>query len=340
MKALVYKGPGVVALEDRTDPHPGAGEVVVAVRTVGICGSDIHGFSGTTGRRAPGIIMGHEVAGVVVGHGPGVARPRTGSRVAVFPIVSCQKCVACRRGRPQICAHRRVLGVQVPGAFAEYVVVPAANCRPLRRTTSFAQGALAEPLAVGLHAVALARGRRGEPAAILGAGGIGLCALLAFRHRGVSPVYVTDLVPERLALADALGGVAVNARDVDPVERILTHVGPLDCVIDAVGSAATLRQALALTSAGGRVVIVGMGSPIVDFPLYDLITQERVVVGSYAYTAREYARAVTLINRGRPDVTPLIGRTYALPDLPDLFPRLLRGEITAPRVVVGVGGGS
>jgi L-iditol 2-dehydrogenase len=337
VKALVYKGPGVVALEDHTTPRPGAGEVLVAVRAVGVCGSDIHGFSGTTGRRAPGIVMGHEVAGVVMGGGPGAARPRPGSRVAVFPIVSCHRCEACRRGRPQVCADRRVLGVQLPGAFAEYLVVPARNCRPLRPTVSFARGALAEPLAVGLHAVALAAGRRGRPAAVLGAGGIGLCALLAFRLRGVSPVYVTDLVPERLALAKALGGIPVDAREADPVERILAHAGPLAGVVDAVGNAATLRQALALAAAGGRVVVVGMGSPTVDLPLFDLITYERVLVGSYAYTAREYARAVTFINRGLPDVARLIGQTCGLPDLPEILPRLLRGEITVPRVVVSIG---
>ncbi len=337
MKALVYQGPGVVALEDQAVPRPGAGEVLIAVRAVGICGSDVHGFSGTTGRRAPGIVMGHEVAGIVVEGGPGVTRPRPGSRVAVFPIVSCHRCGACRRGWPQICAARRVLGVELPGAFAEYLVVPARNCRLLRPAVPFARAALAEPLAVGLHAVALAAGRSGRPAAVLGAGGIGLCALLAFRLRGVSPVYVTDLVPERLALAKALGGIPVSAREADPVDRILAHTGPLTGVVDAVGSAATLRQALALAAAGGRVVVVGMGSPTVDLPLYDLITRERVLVGSYAYTAREYAHAVTLINRGHPDLAPLIGRTCALPDLPEILPRLLRGEITAPRVVVAIG---
>ncbi|HEX4836808.1 MAG TPA: alcohol dehydrogenase catalytic domain-containing protein [bacterium] len=339
MKAVVYKGPGVVALEEHADPHPGAGEVLVAVRAVGICGSDIHGFSGATGRRAPGIVMGHEVAGVVVGRGPGVARPRPGSRAAIFPILSCHRCDACLRGQPQVCGRRRVLGVQIPGAFSEYLVVPAGNCRPLRRTTQFAEGALAEPLAVGLHAVALAGVRRGMPAAVLGAGGIGLCVLLAYRLRGASPVFVTDLVPERLAVAEALGGIPVRARDADPVDRILRDAGPLEGVVDAVGSAGTLRQALALASSGGRVVVVGMGAPTVELPLYDLITQERVLVGSYAYTAREYARAVTLINRGRLDVTPLIGRTCALSDLPEVLPRILRGEITVPRVVVGVGNG-
>lgn len=151
-------------------------------------------------------------------------------------------------------------------------------------------------------------------------------------------MYITDLVPERLALAEALGGVPVNARDADPVRTILEAAGPLGCVVDAVGSTATLRQALALAPPGGRVVVVGMGSPTVDLPLYELITRERVLLGSYAYTAREYTRAVRLINSGHPDVTPLIGRTCVLPDLPGLLPRMLRGEITVPRVVVAIGG--
>lgn len=337
MKALVYKGPGAVAIEEQPDPRPGPGEVVVAVRAVGVCGSDIHGFTGRTGRRAPGQVMGHEAAGVVVSHGPGAERPREGSRVAIFPILSCHRCDACLQGQPQVCADRRVLGVQVPGAYAEYMVVPAGNCRAMRRTTSFAQAALAEPLAVGLHAAALSGVRRGDISAVLGAGGIGLCTLLACRLRGASRIYVTDIMPERLALVEALGGIPISARDADPVERILREAGPLGRVIDAVGDTATLRQALALAAAGGRIVVVGMGSPQVELPLYDLITREREVAGAYAYTAREYARAVTLINRRRVDLTLLIGRTCALPDLPDIFPRLVRGEISAPRVVVGIG---
>ncbi len=337
MKALVYKGPGIVALEDQAEPRPGPGEVLVAVRAVGVCGSDIHGYTGATGRRTPGAVMGHEVAGVVAARGAGVDKPRQGSRVAIFPIVACARCEACMQGQAHLCASRRVLGVEAPGAYAEYVTVPAGNCRPLRRTASFAQGALAEPLAVGLHAVALAGVRRGDAVAVLGAGGIGLCALLACRLRGASPVYVTDIVAERLAMAEALGGVPVSARDGDPVARILQAGDAPRAVVDAVGVAGTLRQALALAPAGGRIVVVGMGSPHVEFPLYELITRERTVVGSYAYTAREHAQAVRLINRRRIDVTPLIGRTCALPDLPDLFPRLARGEIHAPRVVVGIG---
>jgi len=230
-----------------------------------------------------------------------------------------------------------VLGVNAPGAFAEYMVAPARNCLRLRKTTAFAQGALAEPLAVGLQAVALAGVRRGEAVAVLGAGGIGVCALLACRLRGVRPVYVTDAIPERLAIAEALGGTPVSIRDADPVQRILTEAGPLRSVVDAVGITETLRQALALTGPGGRIVIVGMGAPRVDLPLYDLITQERTLWGAYAYTSAEYARAVSLINRRRIDVTPLIGRTCALSDLPDLFPRLQQGGIAALRVVVGIG---
>lgn len=338
MKALVYKGPGIVALEDQVEPRPGPGEVLVAVRAVGVCGSDIHGYTGATGRRTPGGVMGHEVAGVVAERGPGVDKPRQGSRVAIFPIVACARCEACMRGQTHLCPSRRVLGVEAPGAYAEYVTVPAGNCRPLRRTASFAQGALAEPLAVGLHAVALAGVRRGDAVAVLGAGGIGLCALLACRLRGASPVYVTDIVAERLAMVEALGGVPVSARDGDPVARILDQAGGGPrAVVDAVGVTGTLRQALALAPAGGRIVVVGMGSPHVEFPLYDLITRERTVVGSYAYTAREHAQAVRLINRRRIDVTPLIGRICALPELSDLFPRLARGEIHAPRVVVAIG---
>ncbi len=335
MKALVYQGPGRVEIVDQGIPQPGPEEVLVAVRAAGVCGSDVHGFTGVTGRRAPGLVMGHEAAGEVVAHGEGVDRPRRGSRVALFPIVACGRCPACWRGQSQQCPHRRVLGVDRPGAFAEYVVVPARNCRPIGRRTPFAHAALAEPLAVGLHATALAGIRPGEPVAVLGAGGIGLCAVVACHLRGAGPVYVTDLLPERLAVAEALGAVPLEARPGDgglpPGPQ-----GRLARVIDTVGTSSTLEQALVLTSPGGRVVVVGMGSPEARLPVYELITQERVLVGSYAYTAREYDRAVRHIARRRVDMTPLIGRTCGLEDLPEVFPRLARGEITSPRVVATV----
>jgi len=339
VKAVVYQGPGRLVLEERGEPAPGPGEVVVAVRAAGICGSDIHGASGRTGRRAPGLVMGHEIAGVVAVRGAGVERPRLGARVAVFPMLTCGVCEACRRGATQRCAQRRLIGVDTPGGFAESVVAPAANCVPLARGTTFAQGALAEPLAVGMHAAAVAGVRRGETVAVLGAGAIGLCVLLACRRRGARRVFITDVVPERLALAEALGGVAVSARDGDVVSRIVAEAGPIPRIVDAVGRDETLRTALALAAVGGRIALVGVDSPQVELPLHELVTRERTLAGVYAYTAREYGRAVRLINARRVDVTPLAGRTCRLDDLPELFPGLQRGEVAAPRVVVDLGGG-
>lgn len=338
MKAAVFKGPGVMAVETCPDPRPGPGEVLVAVRAVGVCGSDVHGFAGRSGRRAPGLVMGHEIAGEIVERGAGVERPRPGRRVAVLPLVACGRCETCRRGAPHLCPHRHLLGLDLPGAYAEYVVAPAGNCRPVRRGVALAHAALAEPLAVGLHAAAQAGVGWGDTVVVLGAGGIGLCALLACRQRGAAKVYVTDVVPERLTVAEALGGIPARVDGGDPVEWIRSAAGESPRrVIDAVGATATLRQALALIAPGGRVVVVGMGEPEVSLPLYDLITREHVLIGAYAYTPREYARAVTLINRRRVDLTLLVGRTCALADLPDLLPRMVRGEVTAPRVVVGIG---
>ena len=339
MKALVYRGPGVLVVEDRVEPSPGTGEVVVAVRAAGICGSDIHGAAGRTGRRTPGLVMGHELAGVVVAQGAGVDRPRRGARVAVYPMLACGECDPCRAGARQRCERRRVIGVDLPGGYAEYVAVPAANCWQLRRGTTLAQGALAEPLAVGLHATSVAGVRRGDTVAVLGAGAIGLCVLLACQRRGARRVFVTDLVPERLALAEALGGIPGSAAGDDVADRIAPAAGPLTRVIDAVGRSETVRTALAIAAAGGRVAVVGMDSPQVELPLFELVVGERTLAGVYAYTPREYARAVRLINTRRVDVTPLIGRTCALGDLPDLFVRLQRGEVAAPRVVADIGGG-
>ena len=281
--------------------------------------------------------MGHELAGVVVDRGPGVDWPAAGARVAVFPMLTCSECAACRHGTPELCERRRLLGIDLPGAYAEYVVVPAANCLALRRGTTFAQGALAEPLAVGLHATAIAGVRRGDVIAVLGAGGIGLCTLLACRLRGAARVFVTEIVPERLAVAEALGATAISARDGDAADRITVAAGAPRRVVDTVGRDETIREALRLVAAGGRVAVVGLAKAQVAVRLDDLVTHERVLAGACAYTPAEYARAVRLINRRRVDVTPLIGRTCTLDDLPALFPQLMRGEVAAPRVVVGVG---
>jgi L-iditol 2-dehydrogenase len=336
MRALVWHGPHDLRLEEVAEPRTESGEALVKVSAVGICGSDIHGYSGASGRRAPGTVMGHELSGTIErADGPGA--PAAGRRVAVNPLTTDGDCPYCRQGLPHLCPNRRVLGVNMgsEGGFADYVAVPTENLVPLAEGVSDEEGAMAEPLAVAVRAVDLSGLQAGEPALILGAGTIGLCVLLVCRSRGVDPVFITDRVPHRLEVAKTLGGEALDAEE-DVTGRVLDATDGLgtSCNLDAVGIGPTIKQGLQATRRGGKLVLVGLANPQVDLALYELVPQERVIVGSYAYTPSEYRESVRLINERVVDVRPLIERTVPLEEAPDAFEALATGRDPSVKVMV------
>jgi L-iditol 2-dehydrogenase len=327
-----------MGVEEVESPVPEPGEALVRVTAAGVCGSDVHGFTGASGRRTPGMVMGHELAGVV--EAPPTGAPGTagsGQRVAVNPLVGCGSCPYCESGQAQICSNRRTLGVNtgLAGGFSEYVAAPAGNLEPLAEGVSPAEGALAEPLAVAVRAVGLSGLGPGEPTLVLGGGAIGLCILLVCRARGVGPVLLAERLPHRLEAARALGAWTPPA-DVEPARAALELTGGLGvaCAFDAVAAAPTIRQALSATRRGGRVVLVGLAAPSLELPLYELVPQERTIQGSYAYTPEEYREAVRLINEREVDVRPLIERSVALDDATAAFRDLAAGRDQSVRVMV------
>ncbi len=336
MRALVWHGPHDLKLEEIQAPRAGAGEALVKVSAVGICGSDIHGYSGASGRRTPGTVMGHELSGTVE-EADGAASQRTGQRVAVNPLTPDGTCAYCQQGMPHLCPNRRVLGVNMgaAGAFAEYVVIGADNLIPLADGISDAEGAMAEPLAVAVRAVNISGLQAGEPTLILGAGTIGLCVLLVCRSRGIGPVFMSERIPHRIEMARSLGAEALSADD-DITGRVLAASGGLgvSCSLDAVGAGPTIRQGLMATRRAGKLVLVGLAQPSVDLALYELVPQERVITGSYAYRPEEYREAVRLINERAVDVRPLLERTVSLDDAPDAFEALATGEDPSVKVMV------
>jgi L-iditol 2-dehydrogenase len=340
MQALVYRGPHEMALEEVDRPTPGRGEVGIEVRAVGICGSDIHGYTGASGRRAAGMVMGHEFAGVIRDVGPEVSEAVIGMRVAVNPLISCGACPDCRAGHEQLCRRRTSIGVNLGlrGAFAEYVTAPAENAIFLADEITFAEGAMAEPLAVGLRAVAVAAPEAGRPLAVLGGGTIGLCALLASRERGAQPVYVTDVAPHKLEMIRRLGGEPLDSRTADlvAVGKAATGDRGFPVIIDAVAVSATIKQALPALMPGGVLMLVGLATPQVEVGLYDLVPQERIIKSAYAYTAAEYRRAVELLNSRAVDVRPLVEARCSLAEAPTMFERMARGEVDAVKVAVEV----
>jgi L-iditol 2-dehydrogenase len=216
MKALVYEGPWQLPVRDVSDPQPKPGEVVVEVKAVGVCGSDVHGYTGSTGRRIPPMIMGHEFTGVVTAVGEGVQDQKVGERVVVQPLTTCGVCANCRAGMTNVCTNRTGLGMwDVDGAWAEAVRVPANQLYSLPSEVSWEQGSLVEPLSVSLHAVNITPITLMDTVVILGAGTIGLFALLGCRLKGAGNIIVSDLSPRRLAKAKAMGADLI----VNPAEK-------------------------------------------------------------------------------------------------------------------------
>jgi L-iditol 2-dehydrogenase len=340
MRVLVFVGTGEMALMERADRAPGPGEVVVAVRASGICGSDVHGYLGLTGRRQPGMVMGHEAAGEIVEVGPGVPGLAVGGRVALRSILGCGRCDLCQRGQDNVCEQRRGLGMQFDGAYADRMVVPAALAVPIPDALSFEHAALVEPFAVALHAVAITPLEPTDAVVVVGAGPIGLLTLLAVRRRGARLVAITDRSEHRLAMATSLGAdLAIEVGTTDPVAavRSATSGRGADVVFEAVGITATVAQSLAVVRTAGHVTWIGNSAPVVELPMQDMVTRELTLRGSYTF-AGEFDEAIDLLASGQVDVAPLIELTAPLEDAPDLFRRLGDGTLEAVKVVLLPGG--
>ena len=343
MRALVYYGPHDMREEQIPTPQPGPGEALVKVAATGICGSDIHGYTGASGRRASGIVMGHELAGIVQTFGPlieSTKRIEMGARVAVNPLLYCGECADCREGKEQLCRNRRTIGVNtgLMGGFAEFVVAPVRNLIPLADDVSFAEGSMAEPLAVGLRATTVAGLQPGSAIAILGGGTIGLCCLILCLRVGADPVFVTDMARHKLDMIALLGGKPLDPRSIDltALGQDVTAGRGFDKIIDAVAVSGTIRQALPALAPGGTLVLVGLATPLVELGLYDLVPHERSIKSAYAYTAAEYRQAVEMLNTREVDVRPLLEGRCSLAEAPAMFESMSVGENDTVKVIVEV----
>lgn len=310
MKALVYTELRRVELRELDMPRPGAGEVLVRVAATGICGSDVHGFLGKSARRKPGLVLGHETVGTVAEIGEGVEPSLVDQRVSVNPLITCKRCPACLAGRHNVCADWRLIGLDTtPGAFAEYVRIPARNVLPLPDRVSDAAAVMIEPLANAVHLVSLAPPHAGTfpTAAIFGAGTLGIAILSVARARGVRVVAVSEPNPRRGAVAERLGAERLlDPRSVDAPETIrdLTGGRGVDLAIDAVGTEETRRAAAASAARGGTVLLLGLETGDTTLDFIDLIRREVRLQTSFTYTDRDYAAAFDLIARGAADFTP------------------------------------
>ena len=330
MKGLVYHGPNRLVYEEVADVSPGPGEIKIHVHAVGICGSDIHGYLGITGRRTPPMIMGHEFSGVVEELGGGVSGFKPGDRVTAYPMFFCDSCVPCRDGNVHLCVNRRFLGVMdVDGAMADSVCIPAKCCFKLADGVSFEVASLMEPLAVAYRAVHRAGRDRisGKSVFLVGTGTIGLLSLACARMHGPARAIVSDLSDTRLELAKKMGASDVvnpSRRDAAEAVRGLTEGLGADTAFEAVGAAPTVRQAMAGLRQGGTAVWIGNNKPMIEINMQEIVTRELTVLGTYLYNFEEFKLVVNLLNSGKLDVSPIISKTVPMEDGPKMFAKMAK----------------
>lgn len=330
MKALLLTAPSQLAYVDFPDPRPAEDEVLLRIRACGICGSDIHGWDGSSGRRHPPLIMGHEAAGEIVATGAAVTGWQVGDRVTFDSTISCGRCGHCRAGQVNLCADRRVVGVapaeyRQHGAFAELLALPARILYRLPDTLSFPHAAMVEPVAIAVHAVRRVPVRSTDTAVVVGAGMIGLLVIQALRWAGVERVIAVDLAENRLALARQLGATATirsGTGDIAAEVARLTAGRGADLAFEVVGLTATVNLALQALARGGTAVLVGNLAPRTqDFPLQAVVTRELSVLGTCG-SAGEYPLCLDLIARGVIRVEPMIETVAPLAEGAAWFGRL------------------
>lgn len=344
MKALLLSEYSKLEVADLPMPAFGPEDVLVRVAACGICGSDVHGYDGSSGRRIPPLVMGHEAAGIVDAVGASVSRFAPGDRVTFDSTVYCGRCDYCLKGEINLCEDRQVVGVSTPdfrraGAFAEFVAIPERICYKLPDAMTFPEAAMLEAVSVALHAIAVSDLQGGETALVIGAGMIGLLILQAAKAAGCSQVLVADVDLSRLALAAASGADgAIAGTGATLIERVLELTGGrgVDVVLEAVGRDETVSAAIDAVRKGGTVTLVGNITPEVKLPLQKVVSRQIRLQGSCA-SAGEYPQAMELIAAGKIQVTPLITAVAPLSEGASWFARLHAREPNLMKIVIDPG---
>jgi len=311
MRTLHYPAFDQLEIRDIDEVAPQPDEVKLKVAACGICGSELESYKNKSPRRPPPLVMGHEFCGTIAEIGSAVKDWQVGARVVSNSLVPCGKCVRCERGDTHLCASRQIFGMHRPGAFAEYVNVPARCLIPWPENLPAEAAALAEPMANGIHVVRVSKHLPANIVLVIGAGPIGLFCQQALQVLRGAKVYVADLSPERLAVAKKLGAVRViNPREEDVTKIILEATGGegADLSVDAVGSGLTKRTSLDAIRPGGATVWIGLHENSMTFDSYNITLPEKQVLGTYAATIEELQQALDLMSAGKVDALSWVQR--------------------------------
>lgn len=325
MKALVYTAPGQLEYGDFADPTPTPDHHLIRIESVGICGSDMHAFLGHDDRRPAPLILGHEAAGTVVGG------PLDGTRVTINPLVTCGTCRACLAGRENLCSTRQIISLPPrEGAFAQFVAMPERNLVKVPDHVSFDVACLAEPVAVGWHAIRLGIDAmaqdKAQTALVVGGGAIGVAAAISLIAQGVTDVTLVDPNPIRRDYLDLGPHVDVCAPD-DVTGRMF------DLTVDCVGYDATRASCCAATRPGGVILHVGLGGGTAGLDIRRMTLQEITFIGTYTYTAQDFRDTCAAMFDGR--LGPLDWtETRPLSDGAAAFGDIREGRISAPKIIL------
>ena len=339
MLQQVMTAPGKIEFREIETPVPKAGEVLIRIMKIGVCGSDIHVWHGKHPFTSYPVTQGHEVSGEIAALGAGVENLEVGQKVTIQPQVVCGKCYPCRHGKYNLCETLKVMGFQTTGVASEYFTVDAAKVTPLPQEMSFDEGAMIEPLAVAVHAVRKFGDMRGMRVAVLGAGPIGILVAQAAKGMGAESVLITDISDLRLEKARQCGvDFCVNTREADFGEALVSSFGPdkADVIYDCAGNNVTMGQAIRCARKGSTIILVAVFAGMAEVDLAVLNDHELDLNTTMMYRNEDYLEAIELVRAGKVDLKPLISKHFAFRDYAEAYRYIDENRETTMKVIIDV----
>lgn len=339
MLQQVMTAPGKIEFREIETPVPKAGEVLIRIMKIGVCGSDIHVWHGKHPFTSYPVTQGHEVSGEIAALGAGVENLEVGQKVTIQPQVVCGKCYPCRHGKYNLCETLKVMGFQTTGVASEYFAVNAAKVTPLPQEMSFDEGAMIEPLAVAVHAVRKFGDMQGMRVAVLGAGPIGILVAQAAKGMGAESVLITDISDLRLEKARQCGvDFCVNTREADFGEALVSSFGPdkADVIYDCAGNNVTMGQAIRCARKGSTIILVAVFAGMAEVDLAVLNDHELDLNTTMMYRNEDYLEAIELVRAGKVDLKPLISKHFAFRDYAEAYRYIDENRETTMKVIIDV----
>lgn len=339
MVQQVMTAPGKIEFREIETPVPKAGEVLIRIMKIGVCGSDIHVWHGKHPFTSYPVTQGHEVSGEIAALGAGVENLEVGQKVTIQPQVVCGKCYPCRHGKYNLCETLKVMGFQTTGVASEYFAVDAAKVTPLPQEMSFDEGAMIEPLAVAVHAVRKFGDMQGMRVAVLGAGPIGILVAQAAKGMGAESVLITDISDLRLEKARQCGvDFCVNTREADFGEALVSSFGPdkADVIYDCAGNNVTMGQAIRCARKGSTIILVAVFAGMAEVDLAVLNDHELDLNTTMMYRNEDYLEAIELVRAGKVDPKPLISKHFAFRDYAEAYRYIDENRETTMKVIIDV----